>query len=681
MKTNNWIRWIGVCLLLCCGYSLLWAQTPAKQWRITLLDKETHEAIPQAVISIGKQHFITDMQGCATFSEQGMIADSLRIHCVGYKDVAIAWKEVRRRQPFILYLAPALHQLQGVQIEAKKATVSTNKVHTRFSADAIRAQLGGNLASSLEQVKGVSTIRSGVTLAKPVLHGMYGNRLLIMNNGVRQQGQQWGDDHAPEVDLNNAESVNIVKGAEAVKHGAEALGGVIELVGKTLPYEHTSLTGTFSSKYATNGRKIALTADVGNGFSLWGGQAAWRVQGTYINAGDHSTAHYILNNTGMREGDLSASLGWRNNRWGADVFYSYFNTRIATLYTAQGGDVDLLRERIALGKPVEIGAWSRKIDYPYQTVAHHILRGKAYYAFANRSRLEVQLAYQSDHRDEYHQRRNFRSNVPSLSLSLRAWQLDARWKHHYAEHWSTEAGLFYGNTENVNQAGTGVVPIIPNYVQEHLGAYLLQKYHTERWGAEAGVRADYQGQSSLGIDSYSQWYGGTQREVNATYSLGAHYQLTPQWRATAHVGMAWRAPHVHELYSNGVEHGAGLYMIGDASLRSEQSTKAVVSVRYEGEKLAFHADAYWQWINHYIFDAPTGEFKTVVSGAYPVFRYRSTDAVFRGVDAEGSWRFLKGWTYELGGSMIWANERHTHKYLPYIPSFRLPQHKRLTVSG
>ena len=116
---------------------------------------------------------------------------------------------------------------------------------------------------------------------------------------------EWGVDHAPELDANNAGRINVVKGAEAVRYGAEALGGVILLDSKALPYTRSQPEGNVSALYGSNGRRLALTGSADAGLPFAGGRAAWRVQGTYVNGGDRSTARYLLNNTGLREANGS----------------------------------------------------------------------------------------------------------------------------------------------------------------------------------------------------------------------------------------------------------------------------------------------------------------------------------------------------------------------------------------
>ena len=263
--------------------------------------------------------------------------------------------------------------------------------------------------------------------------------------------------------------------------------------------------------------------------------------------------------------------------------------------------------------------------------------------------------------------------VPTLDLRLNNAQTDVQWKHTYAEHWSSEVGAFYGTINNYNEPGTGVVPIIPNYSQQNLGVFGIQKYTGRDWGAELGARADRQTLDARGKDIFGEDYGGLSHYTNFTYSAGAHYHLLPQLDVLSNFGTAWRAPHVHELYSYGVEQSSGLFARGDSTLRPEVSAKWVTSLRFTTPRFSASVDAYLQWIDHYIYDEPTKEVITMVAGAYPVFQYRSANAFFRGFDVDLSATLLPKLRYALSGSMVWANETKTNRMLPYIPSFRTTQ--------
>lgn len=642
-------------------------------FRIIVFDAEN--GVPVMGVSVARHKDIAPSasDGTLHIASSQLKGDSLLLRAVGYSPLAVAVDEVRHHQPLRVQMRLMSNQLNEAVVNGQRVMHTQNAVFRTLGAAEISKNLGGTFAEMLSQVSGVSMIQTGATIAKPVVNGMYGNRLLIINNGVRQQGQQWGVDHAPELDANTAGRITVVKGAEGVRYGSEALGGVVLIEGQLLPYGQRKLMGKLSGLYGTNGRRFAFTQQLSQGFPLLGGNAAWRVQGTYVNGGDRSTGSYLLNNTGVREMNGSMTFGWRNSQWEIQGYYSLFSTEIGVLYSAQMGDESLLRERIKIGQPVNFYPWTRQIDYPHQKVQHHVAKVEAKYTFSNGSRLSLQSAFQHDDRREYNQRRNYRSMVPTLDLRLNNAQTDVQWKHTYAEHWSSEVGVFYGTINNYNEPGTGVVPIIPNYSQQNLGVFGIQKYTGRDWGAELGVRADRQTLDARGKDIFGEDYGGLSHYTNFTYSAGAHYHLLPQLDVLSNLGTAWRAPHVHELYSYGVEQSSGLFARGDSTLRPEVSAKWVTSLRFNTPRFSTSVDAYLQWIDHYIYDEPTKEVITMVAGAYPVFQYRSANAFFRGFDADFSATLFPKLRYTLSGSMVWANETKTNRMLPYIPSFRTTQ--------
>ncbi len=642
-------------------------------FRIIVFDAEN--GVPVMGVSVARHKDIAPSasDGTLHIASSQLKGDSLLLRAVGYSPLAVAVDEVRHHQPLRVQMRLMSNQLNEAVVNGQRVMHTQNAVFRTLGAAEISKNLGGTFAEMLSQVSGVSMIQTGATIAKPVVNGMYGNRLLIINNGVRQRGQQWGIDHAPELDANTAGRITVVKGAEGVRYGSEALGGVVLMEGQLLPYGQRKLMGKLSGLYGTNGRKFAFTQQLSQGFPLLGGNAAWRVQGTYVNGGDRSTGSYLLNNTGVREMNGSATFGWRNPQWEIQGYYSLFSTEIGVLYSAQMGDESLLRERIKIGQPVNFYPWTRQIDYPHQKVQHHVAKVEVKYTFSNGSRLSLQSAFQHDDRREYNQRRNYRSMVPTLDLRLNNAQTDVQWKHTYAEHWSSEVGAFYGTINNYNEPGTGVVPIIPNYSQQNLGVFGIQKYTGRDWGAELGVRADRQTLDARGKDIFGEDHGGLSHYTNFTYSAGAHYHLLPQLDVLSNFGTAWRAPHVHELYSYGVEQSSGLFARGDSTLRPEVSAKWVTSLRFTTPRFSASVDAYLQWIDNYIYDEPTKEVITMVAGAYPVFQYRSANDFFRGFDADFSATLFPKLRYALSGSMVWANETKTNRMLPYIPSFRTTQ--------
>lgn len=611
------------------------------------------------------------------------------ILCIALAACTVSWANINSTKPII----PALKSEQADSTNTKnnkqngksklnkeqnigeivvtgvRQQASINSVSNKIDESLIDRSMGKSLASILEHVSGVSSIQTGTTVAKPVINGMYGNRILIVNNGARQTGQQWGVDHAPEIDQNSSGSIEIIKGAESVRYGSEALGGIIVMNQKALPYGQTALSGHLRTLYGNNGKRYSVVAQA-EGTMPFSKNLAWRLQGTYANSGDQSTAKYMLNNTGYREHDFSASLGYKLNALKLEGYYSMYNLKLGVLNSAQLGSEDLLKERIALGQPAEVYPYSRHINYPFQQIVHHTAIGKVYFDAGKYGNFFWQIAFQADDRQENRIRRMNLSYIPAVSMYLTSFQNQLKWNLAYNK-WNTEAGATYLHIRNRNQTGTGVVPLIPNYTEYDLGIYAIQKYRNGNWTAEAGIRFDNQETRASGYDYTGKLYGGHHVFSNFSYNLGTSYRFNEQLKLTSNLGLAWRAPHVHELYSNGNELGSGMFVMGDSTMHSEQSTKWVTSLSYRSAFAEVRVDAYLQWINGYIYDEPLkGRYVTVISGSYPLFQYKQTDAFFRGIDFDVRLRPIQHVEYHLLSGLIWANEKQTGNYLPYIPSAR-----------
>lgn len=565
-------------------------------------------------------------------------------------------------------------RVSEAMITAARRSVSINSVSQEISATAIQHSLGKSLASVLEEVSGVSSVQTGSNIAKPVIQGMHGTRILIVNNGARQTGQQWGIDHAPEIDMHGSRRMLVVKGAESVRYGSEALGGIILMEQKPLPYGESGIRGSLTTLYGTNGRRHGAVASSEGGLSFMP-DMAWRVQATRLNAGDRSTARYLLNNTGSRELNFLAAMGLKRREWQGELFYSRYDNRFGVMRSAQMGNEELLTERIALGQPSEIQPFQRTIDFPHQHVVHHNATLQLRHRDAQKGTWTWQTTFQHDIRTENRIRRLNRSNIPAVSLHLTSLQHQLNWRKGYGR-WSTETGGQWLNLSNRNEAGTGIVPIIPNHTENSFGLFAVQKYASGSWSGEAGLRYDHQTSKAAGYDWTGQLYGGTRHFNSFTYSLGGRKRFSEIFSVTSNFGLAWRAPHVFELYSNGNELGSGMFVRGDATLASERGYKWITSAEYQSKHLKIRMDGFLQWIDNYIYDEPTHRNITVVSGAYPVFQYKQTSALFRGLDFDADWKPLARIDYRMTLSLIWAHERRTGNYLPHIPAPRLMQELR-----
>ena len=245
---------MSLLFLLFLGSADLMAQSQSV--RIQVLDEHTGDPLVAAVAHIGKKTMQTDLKGQLTLTLDAEETDGLHVHLVGYHEAFIPLKQLRATTGLhTLYLHPEERSLSSVTVVGSRSTRLVNSVSTKVSSIQLERNLGRSLASLLTDISGVTSLQTGTTTAKPVIHGMYGTRVLIVNNGVRQSGQQWGEDHAPEVSVDANDEVHVLKGAEAVSYGSEAIAGVVVLGQKPFPYGGGKLQGSLAGRFASNGRR------------------------------------------------------------------------------------------------------------------------------------------------------------------------------------------------------------------------------------------------------------------------------------------------------------------------------------------------------------------------------------------------------------------------------------------
>ena len=657
--------------LLAMGFSLYGQETLN-----LIVEDKAGQPLPSAVVHFVGKHFVSDAKGRVNIPNLAKGKYPIKVNYLGFLDYE-AIVAIPAVNPYKVVMQEEVNQLAGTTLIGHVAKPVTASV--AIDKPKLQQKSGEELAKVLTTVAGVSMIQTGATIAKPVIHGLHSNRILILNNEVRQEGQQWGADHAPEIDPAVADKITVIKGADAVRYGSDALGGVVVIAPNQLPYGD-GLHGQLSPSFASNGRKSATTLKLESGLPgllHW----AWRVQGTLKRSGDIHTADYMLNNTAAAEANFSAAIGMRQEAGSAELFYSRYENESGVFYGSHIGNLDDLLARFEIGRPLTTYPFSYSIEAPKQKVIHHLLKAKAYYFLPFGGKLTAQYAFQKDIRQEFSVRRLDRTRIPALNMWLTTHLAEVFWENMDTQYWKTLVGGSFSLQDNYNQPGTGVVPVIPNFASVGYGAFAIEKYHKDNWNAEAGLRYDYKYLSADGYDMYSQRYGGEHDFHNITYSLGGTWQATPHTALSSNIGVAWRAPQVNELYSSGLHHGAGTYNLGEASLSPETGAKWITSLSYTHPERGIYltADAYVQLIKNYIYDYPTGETRTLFSGVYPIFQYTQADALFRGVDIDASLRlvqwgaFAQRLSYGLQGSVVFANELKTDRYFPFIPAPRLSQ--------
>ncbi len=578
----------------------------------------------------------TDDAGHFDLHELPATVVELAVRAVGYAPLRRAIDLTRGDVRLTITMSRTTVRLTAVAVtgdtiaDAVSAVAST----TVIDADQLARQRGQTLGETIKSVPGVALIQFGPSIAKPVIRGLNSQRILVMNSGLKQEDQQWGTEHAPNIDSFDADVVTVIRGAATVLYGQDAIGGVVRVDRAAVPTSG-DMHGDVQLNGFSNNRQGALAVGIAGGnLQLPAiGRTGYRVRLSSRVAGNGTAPDYALSNTGFRELNGSLALG-TTRHWGTtDLLVSRFATELGVLQQAHAGSFEDL-QRAMMTAPRD-SAFRYTIGRPNQRVAHTTARLRSVLELPHGSHLELVYGLQFNHRREYdnHGALRFR-DVPAFNLKLFTNSLDARWRHPSFKGLTGTIGtsLIYQGNQTL---GKGF--LIPGYDLGQGALYAQEELTVGRVLLSAGLRGDLISQTTLPYaDQGIRSPAGTRRWSGGSGSLGASLWLPAQWQATVRVARAWRPPTVNERYAQGVHHGSAQYELGDATLNAEQSTGVEASMRHSGDRVAFEAAVYDNRIDGFIFQRPREPVFTL-RGTFPAFAWSQTDARLRGGEASLSW--------------------------------------------
>ncbi len=647
-----------------------------------VIDEHDRTPLAYAELRLLETGIAASADGSGRFRMEGVCAGNWTIRVVHAGCEPMTQQVVVQGDTRInLYLEHHLEQLRDLEVVRARPDENVGQAHDELEKQAMERNSGRTLAEMLATIPGVNTLSSGPTIGKPVIHGLSGNRVLTLNQGIRQEDQQWGTEHAPNLDPFSSDRITVVKGAASVQYGSDALGGVVITEPVELPREG-GVSGEVRGFGLLNGRGGGGNAALQGGVKGLRGMG-WRIQGSGRYAGDIAAPDYVLSNTGMRETGASASMGYRDHRWNASVFYSYFGRELGILRASHIGNLTDLNNAIESGKPWYVEDFTYEIDVPRQEVQHHLVKAEAGYAVNDRDRIVVTYGYQADERQEYDIRRGGRSDTPAIDLFLSTHTADVVLKHWIGEHVHGKVGVNGAYQENINLPGTGIRPLIPNYRKRTGGVFLLEHFPlSSKVEMEAGARLEG---TRLEVAKYTfDDVLITPRHdfTNSAFTVGANWTVKDSVRLRFNFGTAYRPPHVSELYSEGLHHGAAAIERGDDQLTSERSVKGTIDLEamWFGGRLRADITIYADRIGNYMYLRPDGV-ELTIRGAFPVFQYVATDALLHGLDATLQGRLTKGISLRNRTSLVRGRDLPQDNWLFQMPSdrtenaliFELPQ--------
>jgi iron complex outermembrane receptor protein len=566
------------------------------------------------------------------------------------------------------------HNSQSVNevvVKGKVTKTATQEI-LLINAETISQNSDKGLANMLENISGVSVIKNGSGIAKPVVHGLYGNRLTILNNGIAQSGQQWGVDHSPEIDPLVANRITVVKGVGALEYQGSSLGSVILVEPKKIkndPHLHGEVRYSFESNGLGNGVNLDLQQ-----YSKF---LAWRIVGTLKKSGDRRTVNYYLNNTGSQEANIALQLEKKwNERWSSDLYFSSFNAELGVLRGAHIGNLTDLEEALERDVPFYTeNDFSYEIASPYQQVNHQLLKLHTLYNINEHQKLDVTYAGQYNLRKEFDVRRSGRSEMPALSLSQFSHFIETKYQNYLAKNWDFKTGLQVKFVDNTNLPETGILPLIPDYFSTETGLFaLLTKRFQKTTTLSFGARYDFENRKVLTISASIPReiirYENNFHNINAM--AGVTQVLFKNWKIAYNLGFASRNPAINELYSNGLHQGVSGIEEGDPNLKTELSLKNTLSINGNVKgKWFMEGLVYFQQVNNYIYLNPQDEIRLTIRGAFPVFKYEQTNARLIGFDLASTYQFTERFNIMAKYSFLKGQDQSNDLPLIYMPSNNL----------
>ena len=643
-----------------------------------VIDVQTKNGIPGATVSIPELRLsvLTDDKGEFIFDHLARKGRFLiEVTFIGYQTLTQAI-DLGSTSSFDFILSPSTIEVKEVIITGTTFSASNKKNSTSASVvshEDLVAKPANNIIDAIAHVPGVSQITTGNAISKPIIRGLSYNRVVTVANGVKQEGNQFGDEHGIEIDQFSVGRVEVLRGAASLLYGSDALGGVINMESPIpVPDVEGRMHAEFLSNYSTNNglsSNSLMLYENQNGF-------VYRAHGTYKNAHSFQTPTGYYPNSGYIEANYDGQAGV-NRPWGyVHLDFSSFHDKIGFY---DSGNISGTTNADAIFGNGNGGVYSnndftsRSLSFPQQDVRHLKASINSSIQLGG-GRLKSVFGYQRNERREKPD-----ASSTSLYLDLSTYSYDFKYRFKGKNGWEPvlgTAGAFqYGDNTSIKANNT----LIPSYHSSEFGmfAYLKKSWSTRT--VDGGIRWDYrsldgmQYLNRLGAEIYPAF---TNSFSNLSGALGFTQEFGEHLSFKTNAGTAFRGPNIAELASNGVHEGAFRFEIGNPNLKPERSYQVDASVSYNSDQMDISLGGFLNYINDYIYysNANTGsgpETRLVGTDSIPVYRSTQYDASLRGVEASFTAHPVKYIHFENIFSYTFAKNRTLDKPLPYIPAANL----------
>ena len=675
----------------------------------TITDKADGKPIPGATVSIPDLRIgtVTDANGKYTLGQLPKGIYLVQVSFVGYATFNQRVDLTKTAKLDVVLQVSAIEASEVVITGVSKATeIKRNPVPIAAVSKTYIDQHSAstNVIDEIANLPGISAVTTGPNVSKPFIHGLGYNRVITLQDGIRQEGQQWGDEHGIEVDQNSIDRVEVIKGPASLSYGSDAIGGVVNLLSPP-PVPQGKILGSFTGNYGTNNGLLSSSFRLqGNNNGLvWGTVISAKEAKDYQN--EHDGRVY---GTGFREKDARVMVGL-NKSWG----YSYIHASvfddeqeipdgsrdsITRQFTRQITDEDASRPIVP-----ESVLNSYAITPLHQHVQLYRIYNNSNFTLGS-GNLIINLGYQYSHRREY--THPTEPDIAGLNLHLSTYTYDVKYNYIIGNDFETTVGV-NGQYQN-NTIGDATDFPIPAYHQFDIGPFFIIKKSFGKLDLEGGARYDsrsftgqaayidtthayypslYTGPNPASISNVIQQFSALNKTfTGATGSFGATYNFSNAFLMKANIARGFRAPSIAELSANGADPGSQIYHIGNSDFKPEFNLQEDIGAFLTLPNLSASVELFNNNIQNYIFQQqvlnPDGS--PVITQGYSTFTYVQSHARINGGEVNldlHPWKWLH---FENALSLTYGTNLGTGgkvsdslKYLPFIP----PLHTHSELRG
>ena len=579
----------------------------------TITDKSSHTPLPGATIYLPDLHVgaSADAQGHFSIKHLPKGRYLVEVHYIGYA----AFTEtalIDGATTLNISLSETLIEKNEVVITGVNLATTLKQTPTPVSIvrrDYLDENISTNIIDAIAKLPGVSQLTTGPAISKPFIRGLGYNRVVVVNNDVRQEGQQWGDEHGIEIDDYNVSKVEVLKGPASLVYGSDALAGVVNIVAPgPVPLGH--IKGNVAANYLSNNGQIAYHADIAgnqNGFS-------WSLYGTQKWAHDYQNKYdgYVYG-SGFNNTNFGAAIGL-NKSWGSsNLSFTSFNQKLGIVEGERNAEGKFIKPINNNGTPDEAVATdddfkSYSLGLPRQQINHQKLVWDNNLYLNNGSRLAVTLGYQWNRRQEFED--VLAPDAAGLYLKLNTFNYAVKYYLPEMKGWQTTFGV--NGMQQRNDISSSEEFLIPAYDLFDAGVFVVTSKTFNKLTLSGGLRFDNRSMKikslSLGDDGKPVNTGGETKFSgfdkdfsNISGSVGFSYAASDRVTLKLNAARGFRAPNISELAANGVHEGTIKYEYGNNDLKPEVSTQGDAGVEFNSEHVSVAASVFYNHITNFIY--------------------------------------------------------------------------------